>query len=89
MTADYIVDRLEEEGWVVLEDDKGRTFQVLRKWLPTLLREGDVVRGTSVAGERQATLTFSIDTEARERREEEIAALRGRLPRGPSGDLQL
>ena len=39
----YGVDRIEDGGWVVLEDGDARTFTVPRGWLPADVREGDVV----------------------------------------------
>ena len=39
----YGVDRIEDGGWVVLEDGAARTFTVPRGWLPAEVREGDVV----------------------------------------------
>ncbi len=42
----YGVDRIEDGGWVVLEDGDARTFTVSRGWLPADVREGDVVSVT-------------------------------------------
>ncbi len=39
----YGVDRIEDGGWVVLEDGDAKTFTVPRGWLPAQVREGDVV----------------------------------------------
>ena len=39
----YGVDRIEDGGWVVLEDGDARTFTVPRGWLPANVREGDVI----------------------------------------------
>jgi len=90
MDKTYIVDRIEEGAWVVLEDEEGRTFPVPRAWLPERTREGDAVRFTAEAGNgNDRVLRFTIDPEERERRETEIAALRNRLTRGPDGDISL
>jgi hypothetical protein len=40
----YIVDRIEDGEWAVLETSDGRTFSVPRHWLPDGLREGDAIR---------------------------------------------
>jgi hypothetical protein len=86
----YIVDRIEEGTWVVLEDEEGRAFPIPRAWLPQRTREGDALRLTVEAGSGDdQVLHFTLDPGERERRETEIAALRNRLTRGPSGDISL
>jgi hypothetical protein len=39
----YTVDRFEGTDWVVLKDEQAKTFLVPRRWLPTDVREGDLV----------------------------------------------
>jgi hypothetical protein len=89
----YVVDSLVERVWVVLEDAEGRTFEVPRGWFVGDIREGDVLRISAIpAGEGpegRTMLVLELDQEERERRAAEIAELRARLPRGPSGDLIL
>lgn len=89
----YVVDRIEEGIWVILEDaEGGRTFEVPRAWFAGRIREGDVVRVTSEPvedGPGRSRLLFELDEEERKRRIAEAAQIRERLPRGPSGDIQL
>jgi hypothetical protein len=88
----YVVDRIEEGTWVILEDTQGRTFEVPRAWFAGRIREGDVVRVTSEAfgdGPGQTRLLLELDEEERQRRIGEAEKIRERLPRGPSGDIQL
>ncbi len=86
----YGVDRIEDGGWVVLEDGDARTFTVPRSWLPAEVREGDVV---SVSPEEDAEgvrcMRFVIDPAARQERLEEAQRRRDRLPKGPKGDVSL
>jgi hypothetical protein len=88
----YVVDRIEEGQWAVLEAPDGRTFPVPRFWLPETVREGDALRISvdldSAAG-GGSVLHIEVDEAERRRREGTIAALRDRLQRGPSGDLEL
>jgi hypothetical protein len=92
MQTVYVVDRIEEGAWVVLEDLNGTTFEVPRSWFAGRLREGDVVRVTVTPGEEgsgQSQLLLELDEEERKRRLAAAADARARLPRGPSGDIQL
>ncbi len=86
----YSVDRIEDGGWVVLEDGDARTFTVPRSWLPAEVREGDVVSVSpeeDVAGVR--CVRFVIDPAARQERLLEAQRRRDRLPKGPKGDVSL
>jgi hypothetical protein len=90
MEATFVVDRIEDGEIAVLEDEEGRTFPVPRAWLPGGIREGDVVRLALENDDRdERVLRFTLDPEVRERRREEILALRQRLTRGPGGDISL
>jgi DUF3006 family protein len=86
----YTIDRFEDGGWAVLEDDQQRRMTVPRSWLPITAREGDVV----VASEDNPSptvknLRLEVDTAARVIRLEDARQLRDRLPRGPKGDVSL
>jgi hypothetical protein len=87
--ARYTIDRFEDQSWVVLEDEEGESFPVPAVWLPDEASEGDLVK-LSLRGEGDTReLRFTLDPEARERRLRAVKALRGRLPKGPSGDIEL
>ena len=96
--ATYVVDHLEDNGWVVLEDEQGHTFNLPRFWLPSELAEGDVVVVEqqelisedgldSQLGYRG--LDIYVDTDATKARKERAKDRRDRLPKGPEGDLSL
>ena len=94
----YVVDRLENGGWAVLEDEGGHTFNVPRFWLPTDLKEGDVVVVEQQELVSEDELSFAtgyrgldiyIDSDATTARREHARNLRDRLPRGPEGDVDL
>jgi hypothetical protein len=93
MDTVYVVDRIEDGRWIVLEDPDGHVFQLPRRWFTGRLREGDVVRVTTeeAAGEGNGgtRLVLQLDEEERRRRAAGIAELRARLPRGPEGDIRL
>jgi hypothetical protein len=90
MDKTYIVDRIEDRVWAILEDGDGPTITIPRAWLPQRAREGDVVRlSTETVSDNERVLRFVLDSEERERRIGEITALRDRLTRGPSGDISL
>jgi hypothetical protein len=87
----YVIDRIEDDDWIVLEDEDGRTISVPRGWLPAGCREGDVLDLVLEPGEDGQLLhsKWRIDDEARAERAERVRALRDRIPRGPTGDLAL
>ena len=86
----YAIDRLEGPDWVVLEDDTGRTFQVPRAWLPADARERDVIRVQADHTNPSAIgLSATIDADATARRAGDASDRRGRLTRGPEGDISL
>lgn len=76
---------------MVLEDYSGRTFQVPRAWLPTTMREGDVVRiqiePVSVDGSVVIRVEPAPDARAEQLRAAEQT--RSKIPRGPKGDISL
>ena len=96
--ATYILDRFEDNGWAVLEDENGISFNIPRFWLPDDLAEGDVViveqqELLSEGGADFATgyrgLDIYTDQEATRQRRERDKDLRDRLAKGPTGDLDL
>lgn len=89
----YIVDRIEDGGWVVLEDADGRTFQVPASWLPGAVAEGTVVlvepASSSEGGPDTHSLRIGVSAEGTRERAEEAAARRARLRKAPGGDVEL
>jgi len=55
----YTVDRFEGTEWVVLEDERARSLQVPRNWLPGDVREGDVISASVGAGQAPALFSSS------------------------------
>lgn len=92
----YVVDRFEDGGWAVLEDEGGATFVVPRAWLPDATREGDALRvdtrpeGDELEPDPYASeVRFFVDAVETQRLLERARDLREGLPRGPGGDLEL
>lgn len=88
--ARYVIDRFEGGEWAVLEDERGRTLNLPRGWVPAEAREGDVLN-TSEEGTGTGTklLRFELDPIARDVQLAKARSLRERLPRGPKGDVNL
>ena len=98
LNATYILDRFEDNGWAVLEDENGISFNIPRFWLPDDLAEGDVVvvEQQELLSEDEADfatgyrgLDIYTDQEATQQRRERARDLRDRLAKGPTGDLDL
>lgn len=88
--ARYIVDRVEGSDWVVLEDERARTFTVPRSWLPSAAREGDILNAFEQhVGAQTKVFRFELDPAAREERLAKARRLRDQLPRAPKGDVLL
>ncbi|MDZ7802153.1 MAG: DUF3006 domain-containing protein [Trueperaceae bacterium] len=90
----YVVDRIVDGAWAVLEDADGGTTDLPVAWLPAGVQEGDVVRVdvTTAAGlpdDAGRSVTFRLDRDATERRRADAAAMRDRLRQAPEGDLDL
>lgn len=89
----WTVDRLEDEGRVVLETDAGATLDLPAAWLPDAIREGDVLRVEVRRDEEEApyarAVRFVRDEAETERRRRAAVRLRESLPSGPEGDLDL
>jgi hypothetical protein len=92
MQIRYVIDRFEDQGWAVLEDPTGHSFPVPGDWLPSAAAEGDVLLITAArdaADDSGSSVRFELDPAERAKRLENIAAIRDRLKRGPSGNLEL
>ncbi len=86
----YVIDRIEDGAWAVLEDPHGRTIDLPRAWLPTDAEEGTTVRIEVVhEADGSSTHRWTIDVAAGRERSERIRSLRDALKRAPSGDLDL
>lgn len=91
----YALDRFEDDGWAVLEDEQGASFRVPRAWLPNGAQEGDVLRleprpvAPPGVGDRVRELRMVVDEMETRRRRDEAQTLWESLPRGPEGDLEL
>ena len=96
LSASYVIDRFEDDGWAVLERPDGETFSLPRVWLPYAAREGDVLNlrmhlpaDDLTTDPTTSTLTFMVDQEATTARREKLESIRSKLKRGPAGDLEL
>ena len=87
--ARYTIDRFEDSGWAVLEDEHAQTFNVPTTWLPAAAREGDVLEVSQQRSGDSHLLRFTLDMTGREGRLAEAAKRRETLPRGPKGDITL
>jgi hypothetical protein len=85
----FTIDRFEDHGWAVLEDERGATFRVPGNWLPAKAREGDVLDGNHVHTAEGTVLRFRVDSAATEERLATAQRLRSELPRGPKGNVSL
>ena len=86
----FIVDRLEDDGWVVLERPDGRTFDMPRELLPPNVRPGDVLSIAPMHGDRATVLILRPDPDATQERHERTRARLARLKRrDPGGDVDL
>lgn len=96
--TEYVIDRMEEAGWAVLEGPEGRTFHLPGDWLPPKASEGDVVVVDDPGGGSEEEvpaapwarlLRLRVSPEATRPRREEAAARRARLKKAPGGDVEL
>lgn len=92
----YVVDRITDGTWAVLEHPSGATHDVPLDWLPAGVAEGDVVRVTVEGAETAAPadaptrhVSFRLDRDETARRHADASEMRNRLRKGPSGDLDL
>lgn len=93
----FILDRFEDGGFVVLESPDGTTFSVPREWLPIDASEGDVLTArllgeapdTGSGGHDAIRLEIRLDLAATEDRRARARGIRDRLPRAEEGDIVL
>lgn len=85
----FTIDRFEDHGWAVLEDEHGTTFRVPGNWLPANVREGDVLDSDQEHTAEGLVLRLQVNSAAREERLASAKRLRDELPRGPKGDVSL
>jgi len=86
----YIIDRIEDGDWAVLEGDGEVKVTIPRSWLPVSAREGDVVTASQQDELPHAkTVRFEIDAPARVASLDDARRLRDALPRGPKGDISV
>ncbi len=87
----FVIEALEDDHWAMLEDERGHALEVPRSWLPVRAREGDVVtiELTPAAEGTVQHVVFSLDAAATEARRRAMGERHERLPRAPSGDLDL
>jgi hypothetical protein len=86
-----VVEALEDAHWAVLEDERGNAIELPRTWLPARAREGDVlaVELTPAAAGAAQRIVLTLDAAATEERRRALAERHRRIPRAPSGDLDL
>ena len=85
----YTIDRFEDNGWAVLESPDSETFNVPRGWVPEDASEGDVL-SVDVASKGVAShISFTVDAAETDKRKEDARERRERLPKGPTGDIEL
>lgn len=56
------IDRVEDDGWAVLEYGPNDTWPVPVRWLPDAATEGTVLRLIRTAGADETRVQFVIDT---------------------------
>ena len=88
-THTYIIDRLEDNGWAVLEREDGETFNVPSDWLPEEAQDGHVLTVELDMEGKESRLRFVLDDEETARRREDAKARWEGLPKGPEGDIEL
>jgi len=89
MGIPYIIDRIEDGSWAVLEDTEGTLVEVPVGWLPTEAREGDRLMVAVEANDDQATLTVQRDEEATKERQQALQRRRDRLRGDTGSDITL
>lgn len=85
------IDRF-EEGWAVLEDDRGDSFPVPRHLLPAESQAGDLLQARVIYGDNRSLVMLTRDPGATERQRAQAEALLARLRAkkiDPGGDLKL
>ena len=81
------IDRFEDGGLAVLEDQSGESIIVPRTDLPPSAAEGDVLSvGDPDKGE---PTRYRLEPVLTKERKDELAAKRANLTKGPTGDFDL
>lgn len=88
-SARYIIDRIEDGEWAVLEPPEGPTLDVPRAWIPTDAAAGDVLHVTPSADADTSTVTFMRDEDATTERRERLQNRRDRLSSTSDGPISL
>jgi hypothetical protein len=84
----YVVDALEGPH-ATLESDGGERLVLPRSWLPSAAGEGSVVTMALADRDGRMHVTIEVDEAATEERRTALRERRERIPKGPSGDLDL
>lgn len=85
----YVIDRLEDGDWAVLESPDGTMLDIPIAWLPTDATEGDLVQATPDTGAATSTVTFTRDTDATESRRARMQKRRDQLSSQSDGPISL
>jgi len=85
----YIIDRIEDGAWAVLEPPEGPTLDVPVAWLPTDAAAGDIIDATHSAEANTSTITFTRDEDATAARRERLQDRRDRLSSKSDGPISL
>jgi hypothetical protein len=88
MSEAWIVDGI-EEGWARVEAPDGQFVIWPSAWLPEQVVEGAVLRVEPSGGGLERQVRITVDEAATEQRRAALGGWRDKLPRGPSGDLDL
>ncbi|NBC00323.1 MAG: DUF3006 family protein [Bacteroidetes bacterium] len=89
MGIPYIIDRIEDNAWAVLEDAEGTLVELPAGWLPTDAQEGDRLMVAVEANADLATLTVQRDEEATKERRKALQRRRDRLRGDTGSDITL
>jgi len=89
MGMPYIIDRIEDDTWAVLEDAEGTLVELPVGWLPTDAREGDWLMVAVDSDADTAILTVQRDEEATKQRRNDLQRRRNRFRGDPGGDITL
>ena len=90
----FVIDHF-EDALAVLETPQGSFITLPKAWLPPESKEGDFLKVETALDLREIeagplnAVYLELDTDATEKKREQLRALRARLKKGPSGDLEL
>jgi hypothetical protein len=88
MSEVWIVDGI-EDGVVRIEAPDGQFVTLSASWIPERAEEGSVLRLETSGAGLERLLRLTVDEAATEQRRAALRGWRDKLPRGPSGDLDL